>query len=37
MQDIKLKATNEQTIKTNKQKLIDIAKGMMVTRGMGWG
>ena len=38
MWDIKLKATDEQMRKTNKQKLIDISDdGMLVTRGKGRG
>lgn len=33
MYDIKLKATNEYTRNTNKQKLINIDNSMVVTRG----
>ena len=36
MWDIKLKATNEQTRKTNIQKLINTDKYMMITRGKEW-
>ena len=35
MWDVKLKAANEQTRWTNKQKLIDTDNSMMVTRGKG--
>ena len=38
MWDIKLKATNEQTRKTNKQKYIDTDNRMVITRRKaGWG
>ena len=37
MKDTKLKATNEQTRKTNKQKLIPIDNSTVVTRGKGGG
>ena len=38
MWDVKLNATNEQIIQTNKQKLIDTDNGMvLVTRGKGDG
>ena len=36
MWDMKPKATNEQTRKTNKQNFIDMDNSMVVTRGKKW-